>query len=224
MNKNILSKLICAAMISLIAFGCNRLDTSLKCSDANTIKLPKDMLDFFYFKRGTYWVYQKDSTDQIDSVWVVDDNMGTEDPKSAKQDCGCGQGKCYQTAGCVFNSTESVKANRNMLIYKFFYSAIDPQHLSSNISETYFNGTEEYAAYHYYNNDTILLPNSHCVANKIHSYTNGNKIYNDCLYIKYDNTVFNWNKEIIYSRNIGMIKYIKGDNTTWQLVRYKIVK
>ena len=223
MNKNILSKLICAAMISLIAFGCNRLDTSLKCSDANTIKLPKDMLDFFYFKRGTYWVYQKDSTDQIDSVWVVDDNMGTEDPKSAKQDCGCGQGKCYQTAGCVFNSTESVKANRTLLKYEFFYNIIDLKGLQSNVSETYWDGARNYATYIYSNNGKFI-PNPNCTESDINFITIKGFQFNDCMQLQYDKNRLNWYKNIIYSRNIGMIKYLKYDNTTWQLVRYKIVK
>ena len=35
-------------------------------------KMPHEMLDYSYFKPGTYWVYQDSVSGAIDSVWVYD--------------------------------------------------------------------------------------------------------------------------------------------------------
>ncbi len=52
--------------------------------------IPQEVLDYFYFKQGSYWVYENDKTGQVDSVFVTTNVKTVTTPTS--------QGERYEVA------------------------------------------------------------------------------------------------------------------------------
>jgi len=54
------------------------------CNKRNTVLLPEDAKARFYFKDGTYWVYQDSISKEIDSCWVENSNSEIYHPYNYK--------------------------------------------------------------------------------------------------------------------------------------------
>lgn len=70
-------------------------DEKTVCTAQNTVYVPKDMKDRFFFKEGSYWIYKNLATSETDSIWVwssYNDNYPANelDDKDIKD-------KCYET-------------------------------------------------------------------------------------------------------------------------------
>ena len=89
--------LLLPIIIFFSASNCNR-EKNLKCTYDNTVKLPPHALDYFYFKVGTWWVYECEQTGERDSLWVSESELRVGNPLRAKDDCRCAKGLCFQGA------------------------------------------------------------------------------------------------------------------------------
>lgn len=90
--------IILLALISLQQCQCKKNDSitpALQCTSSNSVLVPQDMKDRFYFKDGTYWVYKNINTNALDSMWVWQSTISTSpvEPKIY----GTGFNKCYES-------------------------------------------------------------------------------------------------------------------------------
>src|SRR4051812_32716322 len=91
--------------ISLITLYTCRNDNNLVCTDKNTVKLCQAAKDFFFFKKGSWWVYKEQLTGVTDSVWVSEDSdIKENESASAKRACNCGWGKCDESLQVRFEN------------------------------------------------------------------------------------------------------------------------
>ncbi len=68
--KNFLS---CVFIGVLLLGGCKCKDNKnpdTTCTEANTVKLPQDAIDRFFFKTGSYWIYKDSLSNLTDSFWL----------------------------------------------------------------------------------------------------------------------------------------------------------
>ena len=97
-TENIIQTIIFTSILFLQQCQCKKNDTVtpvLQCTSANSVLVPQDMKDRFYFNVGTYWVYKNINTNDIDSMWVWKSFIATApvDPNVF----GTGFNKCYES-------------------------------------------------------------------------------------------------------------------------------
>ena len=90
---------------------CKRDGLFFKCKPENTIKIPPHAMDFFYFKTGSWWVYECEQTGYRDSLYAINNFFVVENYKGAKKECNCAWGKCFQNGGVQFYSRQRDSLN-----------------------------------------------------------------------------------------------------------------
>src|SRR5690606_4941701 len=101
-------KFIVLVLLSAVLFAGCRDDYGfsdeykLVCTDENTNKINQHALGFFFFKTGSWWVYEEEKSGKLDSVWVFKHTGTKENEVSTKQYCGCGYGKCGELLEMYF--------------------------------------------------------------------------------------------------------------------------
>ena len=68
--KILASVVLLAAMLTISS--CKKESGGNPESNRSTYKIPQDVKDYFYFAPGSYWIYQNQRTQELDSVYVVD--------------------------------------------------------------------------------------------------------------------------------------------------------
>ena len=217
----ILSKIAFLLLLATIFCTC-RSESELQCTNANTVRIIPHALDFFYFKTGSWWVYEEETTGERDSIWVGIDISETSNATKAKTECNCGRGKCVENKSISFFSR---KANGQSL-YGF--------RISSGLIEGNFEIGESGKIYDnptgyrimYINNQYLKESPGYGVFEDLSSIEVRGKTYNNILHLYYTNqtNIPDWLHEAWYARNIYLVKFRLWDETTWNLVDYHIVK
>lgn len=218
--------------LSLALTNCNR-EKNLKCSDANTVKVPPHAIDYFYFKVGTWWVYECEQTGETDSLWVSENDRYAGNPLRAKQDCSCGKGLCFQEAYTHIVNKKSVSSNLILLSYFMGHYLSD---VANPIDDYGRSELREYRSdvhtsgykIDYINQNYINKSTTGAALSSFDTLTVKGKTDNNIFEYKYDTgssgSYPDWYLIAWYSKNISLIKYIKTDKTIWNLIKYNIVK
>ncbi|MCX6186395.1 MAG: hypothetical protein NTU43_05270 [Bacteroidetes bacterium] len=186
--------------------------------------IPEDMKARFYFKEGTYWVYKNIDNSEIDSMWVWDGEniISTVNPKWYTM----GLNKCYES----FSYLVKNKIFDGNNYYSGIGITIHPEDglIRPNelfeITETSplnnFRGDFRIAIrgikYETQTTAEVLFEDS--------IITKENLVFKNILNLKYpsQNTVDIYSN-MYYAKNIGLVKFVRSnDNSTWELIRYKI--
>ena len=218
-------KILLLCLLSIFLLTCKKDDSDLVCTDANTIKPAKDAIDYFYFKKGTWWLYKEDSTMITDSIWISRDSIYPENYTSLKQHCGCGTGKCSNHylitfSNRIHNPSTGKPLNGIGIVTSFssgegdVLEGSDYCYLGSGIriaykTDKYRTPTDQGAILE--NIDSIKV-SSHVFKDIIHQYYPS------------QNNIPDWLHEAWYARNMYLVKYRKYDGTNWSLINYHIVK
>ena len=187
--------LIAGVLSSIYMLSCGDKPTpKIVCDSTNTGFIPHELLDRFYFKNGTWWVYKDTSSSAIDSVWVYQSytdiyiepdlriltrNLaGNETLKDLKFD--------------LYYSN----ATKNITIYRFDYENFK-----------YQSPTEEGGLISF--KDSVIIKN---------------KTFKDILKLDYKQKPLSYEiiKQAWYAKHYGLIKYETWDNKIWELINYKI--
>ena len=221
----IFKKILFLSLVALFLLTCKKDDSNLVCSDANTIKPPKDALDYFYFKEGTWWLYQEDSTGLTDSVWVSHSTMNQENLTASKRACNCGHGSCTQHAIVTF-SNRAHNANTDKPLNGIGIRSSFTLGLSdiSEGSDFCFLGS---GFRWWYKNYKAQSPTDQgAILENLDSIVVKGKIFKDIIHHYYpiQTNIPDWLHEAWYARNIYLVKYRKYDGTNWSLIDYHIVK
>jgi hypothetical protein len=193
------------------------------------IPLPPEMKEWVYFKPGSYWIYQNDSTGEIDSVFVVS--------ASFKTDSDYADGELKRL---IDNVNVEMRNSGNDRIY------IEAS-IYCNVFEDYEIGglKKEFRFIYTGNNnkvikDDTIAPISATLNTIVKSYNNyflKEIEFTDVLHYKvnvrnvegtngsYIN--FHTYNEYYLAKNKWIIKKIEGDRNGfhyWSVIRYKIVQ
>ena len=222
----IFKKILFLSLLFALLSTCKKSDFNLECTDANTVKSPKDALDYFYFKEGTWWLYREDSTGLTDSVWVSHSTMNSENPTSLKRACGCGHGKCVQNILIIFeNRLHNSSLGEHLNGISIGPTNFDPTQGDVTEGSDYCflgSGVRMSFLYSHFKSPTdqgSILENLDSI--KVAGHFFKNIIHQ---YYPNQNNIPDWLHESWYARGIYLIKYKKYDGTNWSLIDYHIVK
>jgi hypothetical protein len=192
-----------------------------KCKPENTIKIPQHAMDYFYFKKGSWWVYVCEQTGYRDSFYVKHDTTYINKYKGPKRECNCGWGKCFEDGGLIIDSKRSDSLDFvEQLGYAFKHYDIGSFNVNSKYGTTeVVEGYEDqtnlpgykmnYEENNYYNPtgnggiitefDTLTVSGHLFTDIMAYSYLQGSGGYPD------------WYKVAWYGKNKHLVRYIKTD-------------
>jgi len=209
-----------AVMLILFLLSCQK----NPCKHPPIRYLSPEIKDHGLFKPGTYWVYQNDSTMQLDSITIVSIDTGTKAEWSEAEECG-GMYIIF------YGEYASSNTSNNSMGTSFYY------HISETMPGAVF----------FYENDTANIFASDFVVIYIESFLQS--YINDSLYEVISEMTLNGNYfENVYERkyfnspienglrtnyysasNYGLIKKevfdsISANVESWSLLRYHIIQ
>jgi len=197
----------------------------------NPIKIPQRVVDYFYFKEGTYWIYENETTHEVDSQWVCYSKFDTISPDdNLNKQCNCTGKLCYQKIdvristkkynGCKsgnyylhylinFDANQVSKFTKDFYVYKMKFSVYFTT--SAGFSYTFDNNDKWKGLSSAYKDTILNNPNINQTEAVQFHYDLGDRlgdIYRECT----------------LARNIGYVNYTAKDSSKWFLKRYNIVK
>jgi hypothetical protein len=198
------------------------------CTASNSVLIPADMKDRFYFKDGTYWVYQNINTGATDSMWVWKSELTVlpVDPKIY----GSGFNKCYESFGYYIRNAKSVLDDS---YYSSMGIILHPQKQESakelfGISDFYHLNHSDINSYRIENRGGVYENQIGATMEMKDSImTQDNTVFKDILRLYYavGAQTNDYLTDMCFAKNIGLAKFKRRtDNTEWELTRYRIVQ
>ena len=93
-------------LVCLGALFLSSCDEDFECSSDNTVPIPQNMKDFFYFKEGTWWVYYNTKTHLYDSLWVRKSSLNVYRGEGRE---GFGKiDKCYEQTSMAIDAQSTI--------------------------------------------------------------------------------------------------------------------
>jgi len=224
---------ICSIVLISFLFGCRTTLSIPPCEKRTEVQFPPDLIRYFDFKPGSYWIYEDSITRDIDSIWLYSYTEKDDETKFEYQkNCDCNYDKCFKYKTWNYmNDLYKYRGSDYHYSY-FFYTSLYCDFLS-NGQPTYFNAfnssyintkqSQKDISFSCRGNDSlieILDDNSYRYDHfKIEpKLTLNKKDYKDVLIMANYYDSFYWVKDI------GAVK-IKIDSTVNKnLIRYYIVK
>lgn len=219
-------------IILSIALSCqsckdDKQEMATVCTPDNTVLVPQDMKDRFFFKEGTYWIYINLQTQEIDSIWVwssYNDNY----PATDLDDSGI-KNKCYETF------TVNTKSRRYPKLETYNRYGLHPypkagKNLADEVFEIW-DRTElnDMRAIYRTNMKGSQYENQMgAEITRLDSFlTKSNIVYHNILHLKYSQglTTQDYLDDMHYAKNIGLVKFHRfTDTSNWELIRCKIIQ
>ena len=205
---------------------CRRLDPWYPCSNANSVFVPQDMKDRFYFKDGTYWIYININTNETDSMWVWKSSNAVSCVDSKVY--GNGFSKCYESFNYRVKNLAAINGDK---YYTNIGINVSPVKGTSNselfgISDFYLKDQiESYrvdnrgGVYENQMGEIMVMMDSVVVQN--------NLVYRNVFRLFYPPgaRTYDYLLDTYYAKNIGLVKFNRRvDSTEWELIRYHIVQ
>lgn len=214
--------LICLTGLLLLwsVTACSDMNSFSRDNEKNQAIVQSELLDFFYFKTGSYWIYQDKESDTRDSVWVYADQLIFQEEKNAAQRFQ--EGYCHlkdifyaqqgKSDGFIlrhFSSTNQAGKHQSFLKEmrdgKSFY---DRRVIRAECRENKFGQVTS--------SDIITYQH-------FSSFTVRGVTYKDVLLVISEASQ-DWCKKGYYARNLGLIYAEMEDGKTWELVQAHIEK
>lgn len=230
MKALLLLFLTCLLLISLQ--GCrNKDEPEYECTSDITVFIPKVADSLFFFKEGTYWIYQREDSLYEDSVWVSGE-VTKNHPVDHELYPEVRTKKCYEFRSVMLTSKEAFLFEKS----EFVVQRYEP-----------INGTD-YSKEVFFINENIIFSDPTDKAQKsrvifvgnnlarnngyddtatwLNSYSHGNITYNSVIHLK--NRLYSMDKdyavEVYYASGVGMIRFKDKHDSWWNLIRYKIIQ
>ena len=215
--------------------NCKRIKyATTACNKKHRVEIPQRVKDYFYFKEGTYWVYQNQKTLAIDSHWVCDSYLGTKEIKgNSNQKCHCFTGTCYENMEMKILSPTMQDCqvyDRNKIYLRFFLTL--DYNEAEKYSKNYFRFILETGRGTYGN---IFVSDGSWIYDGEGNIGSEKKDTSNCsisgvnfseciLQREGPGIIYDHYKEVLMARGIGIISYRDTSYTKWNLIRSSIVK
>lgn len=215
------SKIFFLFIFTLLFIGSFSCKKEKKC--APIPDLPQDFLDYWFFPKDSWWVYQlKDST-LIDTLTVKNTYVDFKDISIE------GPPECVKTYNIFLTHSADIYKDSSVIHFASWYGndqliglGVSPDPLFAGLSGVPFFVYYPFElgdTIHYYKEDFILK-------NKDPLNTPYGNIIDviHIVSISYVNNTIKEGSEIWFAKNIGIVKYIPPNKDKWELLDYKINK
>ena len=190
--------------------NCNRCKT-IECSEGNTKnRISTVVKKYFYFKTGSWWVYQNEISLERDSIYVVKDEFKKFFISEA---CECDE-RIFVRYESTFNDS-------------FFYSTESYSSPVVVFNRIKYNSSYRDLTYRFTaNDDTLLrLSNTHnAIITFLPSYKGINEEFKNVYRCFYHKALTDYLSDSYFAPNVGLIRYQykNGDASYWNLINYKV--
>jgi hypothetical protein len=198
-----------------------------ECVPEKTAKVPDDLKDRFYFKTGTYWIYQNLATGETDSVAVCDApfTVWRITPLESEP-----WDKCYETFSMYLVNRQFTHRNNYYMRAGLYY------HIKNgyDLPDEFFSIQVNTLVMDDVGRDRISYQTGEyknfygATVNRLTVYelqTTSTNFY-DVLRISYPGpTLADYFFDMYYAENFGLIKYRSSDDgSSWEMIRCHIVQ
>ena len=199
-------------LIILFCTNCNQCETT-QCTDGNTEdKISNVIKKYFYFKVGTWWVYENEISFERDSIYVVE---GKYEKFFISEACKCDE-RIYVRSGTSVDDSLIYTSNCLGDPNVFFVR----KKSGSSFKELTYRFIEQ--------DDTSLkLENQHNgIITFLPSYKGINEEFKEVYRCFYHKALTDYLSDSYFAPNIGLIRfrYKEGDGSYWDLVKYHVNK
>ncbi len=204
----------------LIYNSCNEEKKETICTDVNTLKIPQEIKDRFFFKDSSYWIYRDSISGEIDSCWI---SNSWQSISNAEKTSPNSKGKCFEGISYELNS---LYTNKHQIFINPFFS---------DLSTPFENESFQIIYSGKYNNNRISFTRISYIGLKLDTFNfEGGEIsklnivsvknvtYSDIVYLNYALPSIDIFKRIYYANKVGIIKYEDNKGRVWELIRNKI--
>lgn len=186
--------------------------------------IPQDFKDYFYFAPGTYWIYQNQRTQELDSVYIVDRSSRMVHYSNEPIDEEVCFVHYYDTHyGVLFETNTHVSWGRVDTLSRSRYE------LEIRSKSGFPTGSGDYTAIYplVKGNKIDQILNPYEILSIDDTITINNKFYNNVIvFYSKTNVLFNDHiTKVYYLKDFGIIR--KTDltkNDDWKLIHYFIIK
>jgi len=192
--------------------NCNQCETT-QCTDGNTKNRISTVLkNYFYFKTGSWWVYENELSLERDSIYVVQDKIERIMPDES---CKCNE-QLFVRIGTSTNDSIFYNTSSEMSSAISFMKVLVG---SSNYDYTYRFEVQ---------NDTALkLENQHNgIIQYLPEYAGPKGNYSKVYRCFYNKVLTDYLSDSYFAPHIGLIRftYKEGDGTYWNLINYHVIQ
>lgn len=196
----------------------NNCKEKFECSSNNKVNIPQIMKDYFYYNEGTWWVYKNVKNNAYDSMWVSQSSSNNYRGEGRE---GFGNtDKCYEriVMGIDQRGGDSVSKFSMWDLSNFVLN--NNNRFAFGVSGRNISTTTEWDLDLFFTNNELEKYNPVRQISSAYKEieTVQNKNYNNLIEVIGSNQVHYW----LFSKHIGIIKYVDLDSNQWELVKYNI--
>ncbi len=223
-------------LVLIIPLLCLTLPTLQSCKpdddyEAKDWPIPQEVLEYYYFKKGSFWVFENDKTGEKDTLRVENTNKywidGSRGDKFEQGDVfikSSLDGYTYLyyvmtqgSAGCIRDG------KNNRPCYSIYCSKYKPGNFVGESTFLFYPFQKDYGA----QADGSLLTSIVRMVEKKDSMKTETLSFKEVMIVNISNSIVSnrKNMNLYWAKDVGVIKKENlTDNETWNLVRYHIVK
>lgn len=227
MKRKMLNSSVIVGFSVAILFSfntCKDPDTpTYECTPDITVLLPEKAVSMFFFKEGSYWIYQREDSLYTDSIWVTAASQEFY-PVDTKVHFSFKGQKCYESRNTYFKSKEAYFFSSNQ------YSLLEraPKNTNSYSEELFvlYDGWQKTSQIRLgFVGDNIELINAYgdSVSHLDSVNISGKEYYDISVYKKKVNLP-DYLKESYYAPGFGIIRFKDNYEAWWNLIRCNIVQ
>jgi hypothetical protein len=203
---------------AVVLFSLSNCKEKFECTSENTVPMPQIMKDYFYYKQGSWWVYVNVKNNTYDSMWVSN--------VTAYNNRGEGGEGFGNLDNCYERLVMSVRQRGGDSVSKFSMWSLSNVILDNNnrfrlmVYGRDISTNVEWDLNLFFTNNQLETYNSVRYISSVYqdSATIQHKTYNNLIEVTGSNYIHYW----LFSKHIGLIKYIDKDSNQWELVKYGI--
>lgn len=219
-------------LILLTFQNCGKPDIpDYECNSDITVFIPEAADSIFFFKEGTYWIYQREDSLYEDSVWVSG-VIAKNYPVDHKAYPEVKTKKCYEFRSVTLTSKEGYFFDNTEFLVQGF-EPIDGADYSKEVffineNITFRNPDRKSPRGRVlFAGNNLAMNNGYGdIATWLVSFSHGNTTYNSVIHLK--NRPYSKNQEyaaeVYYASRFGMIRFKDDNGIWWNLIRSHIVQ
>lgn len=210
---------------SLLIFACHKKKKEEEIQPYPDLRMPHEIMDFGYYKSGTYWIYQDSLSSSYDSVWVFNDHYQVDTltkDNTYGLEAGSYDSFTIKTKSSHFNCEYYYWSNSSWATsdgtFHLRRQKLAPGILAETIAFIYPNQIGRKLGIY---NNTVSVEGS---ISSISFF--GNIFYNVTkINQTSDQSEGNTGTRFYFTKNIGIVKKeIPLRNENWKLIRFHIVQ
>ncbi|MGZ5280981.1 MAG: hypothetical protein ACXWEY_01775 [Bacteroidia bacterium] len=212
------------ACLSILLTNCKK---DLVCTEENTLKVDNEALAYFYYKPGSWWIFQNHDSKAYDSIWVAETFSRFSEAEYDKRRCDCNKDICVEQYFVMFENNDYNRTKKSDTLLNETKIGVSVETGETIVTKTFggdifFN--IQHTPFAKFKHETFLADSTRTLqVNYIEKINVGGTEYKDVLHLViYKNTYLK--KELWIAKNKYIIKYMPSPGVVWNLVKCNIVQ